>query len=323
MLQKTTIVSFITFSLMLFYGSAWASVVGSWSVKETGSYKYKIQAKTTTNKKEGNSTFVFYENGTFSVNKVYGTWQQPKKRKFIVNLDSDNAFALIKSFCLVGTWDYYVQNPWLVKAKLEGTEVVKSGMTTGIKGTMNFVFKFYMSGTSLVVTNTLALNFNSSSKLKSIRKIADVYDVPASNVLEMKVPDSHQQSLLSSTFSRGTMADGTDIFVEIKSQYNQDAGVKSGVILVSKDGLNWDIVNYRGHLLYAVSFGSDTFIAVGSGGRILISADGSNWETVESANISEDLIGVAYREGIFVAWGKSEREYISSDGHNWSETDAR
>ena len=73
--------------------------------------------------------------------------------------------------------------------------------------------------------------------------------------------------------------------------------------------------------LNKVTFGNNTFVAVGNNGTILSSSDGQTYSELdfrESGTI-EDLNGVVYGEGNFVAVGTHGTILVSPDGVNWEE----
>src|SRR6266480_933763 len=68
--------------------------------------------------------------------------------------------------------------------------------------------------------------------------------------------------------------------------------------------------------LYAVTFGNNTFVAVGVGGAMASSMDGTNWVSLNSGS-AEHLYGVSYGSGTFVAVG-ADGEILYSAGTNWT-----
>src|SRR6059036_176295 len=54
--------------------------------------------------------------------------------------------------------------------------------------------------------------------------------------------------------------------------------------------------------LYGVTYGNNSFVAVGLGGAVAGSVDGTNWVS-QNSGTSENLRGVAYGKGLFVAVG--------------------
>ena len=68
--------------------------------------------------------------------------------------------------------------------------------------------------------------------------------------------------------------------------------------------------------LNGVTYGNNSFVAVGLGGAVASSSDGTNWVS-QNSGTSGDLFGVAFGNGVFVAVG-AEGLIVSSDGANWS-----
>ena len=69
--------------------------------------------------------------------------------------------------------------------------------------------------------------------------------------------------------------------------------------------------------LYAVAFGSDTFVAIGDG-LILTSPDGVTW-TTRSSDFASSLWAIAFGNGLFVTVGSSGTIYTSPDGITWTQ----
>lgn len=81
------------------------------------------------------------------------------------------------------------------------------------------------------------------------------------------------------------------------------------------EGLGWEFRSVPSNTLRDVTWGGDSFVAVGSGGIILTSPDGSAW-TARLSGSSERLRGVTYANGMFVAVG---RDILTSpDGITWT-----
>ena len=72
--------------------------------------------------------------------------------------------------------------------------------------------------------------------------------------------------------------------------------------------------------LTSVTYGSNSFVAVGAGGAIVSSGDGTNWVS-QISGTSEDFRGVAYGNGTFVAVG-GFGEIFASLGLNWTNADS-
>ena len=69
--------------------------------------------------------------------------------------------------------------------------------------------------------------------------------------------------------------------------------------------------------LAGVTYGNDTFVAVGSQGTILMSADGASWE-FQSSETTERLIEVVYGDGTFVVLGENGLILTSTDATAWT-----
>jgi hypothetical protein len=88
-------------------------------------------------------------------------------------------------------------------------------------------------------------------------------------------------------------------------------------------GTTWTLRIPQGNSLYAVTYGNNTFVAVGSGGTILTSPDGVTW-TARTSGTYNPLSSVTYGNGTFVAVGGSPYYsgsgtiLTSPDGANWT-----
>jgi hypothetical protein len=73
--------------------------------------------------------------------------------------------------------------------------------------------------------------------------------------------------------------------------------------------------------LNSITFGNNTFVAVGNTGTILSSHDGLTWteENFMDSGTIEDLNGVAYGNDVFVAVGNHGTILVSPDGEVWTE----
>src|SRR5213596_722874 len=69
-------------------------------------------------------------------------------------------------------------------------------------------------------------------------------------------------------------------------------------------------------VLNGVTYGNNSFVAVGLGGAVAASSDGTNWVS-QNSGTSGDLYGVTYGNGVFVAVGGLGL-ILSSDGLNWT-----
>ncbi|MCL2186387.1 MAG: hypothetical protein FWB86_11140 [Treponema sp.] len=67
-----------------------------------------------------------------------------------------------------------------------------------------------------------------------------------------------------------------------------------------------------------VVYGSDKFVAAGSGGKIAYSTDGITWTAVADSTISTTINDVAYGGGIFIAVGNDGKMASSTDGITWT-----
>lgn len=81
----------------------------------------------------------------------------------------------------------------------------------------------------------------------------------------------------------------------------------------------WRNLPPQGDYLYAVTYGSDLFVAVGDHGTIVTSVDGSSW-TVRSSGTNNRLNGIAYGNGLYIAVGENGIILTSPDGMTWTES---
>jgi VCBS repeat-containing protein len=70
--------------------------------------------------------------------------------------------------------------------------------------------------------------------------------------------------------------------------------------------------------LTSVTFGNNTFVAVGANGTILSSSDGVAW-TRRTSGTTYTLNRVSYLNGIFIAVGRATTILTSPDGMNWTD----
>jgi hypothetical protein len=93
----------------------------------------------------------------------------------------------------------------------------------------------------------------------------------------------------------------------------------SGVIMSSPDGSSGWVFRNSGvtENLNKVVANSNTFVAVGSGGRIITSADGITWAT-RSSGTTIPLVDVATNGNLFVAVGQQNSVITSTDGITWT-----
>ncbi|BBH22523.1 hypothetical protein Back11_38680 [Paenibacillus baekrokdamisoli] len=98
-----------------------------------------------------------------------------------------------------------------------------------------------------------------------------------------------------------------------------------GTILTSSDGVNWTRrTSGTNQRLDDVTFGNNTYVAVGTNGAIVTSTDAETWTSRDSNTTDLPIFGVTYGNGTFVAVGHSGSyggsAYISTsaDGKNWT-----
>ena len=96
-------------------------------------------------------------------------------------------------------------------------------------------------------------------------------------------------------------------------------GYTGKIIRSTDNGSSWDnVTKVDNDNLYGVTFGNNTFVAVGEDGRIIISEDNGTSWTSESSG-DETLNGVTFGNNIFMAVGQDGRIVKSTDnGINWS-----
>ncbi|MGO4547582.1 cadherin-like beta sandwich domain-containing protein [Paenibacillus sp. 2TAB23] len=96
---------------------------------------------------------------------------------------------------------------------------------------------------------------------------------------------------------------------------------KSGVILVSENGIDWD-ARTAGTLadLKGIIFANGKFTVAGSGGAIISPNETSNW-THPSSTTSSSLRDIVFGNGMFAATGEKGAMLTSTDGINWSSRD--
>jgi hypothetical protein len=107
-----------------------------------------------------------------------------------------------------------------------------------------------------------------------------------------------------------TFANGR--FVAVGDRYG-------GVLFSSTDGATWNThpsgVNKH---LSGVTYGNNTFLAIGFGGRAITSPDGTAW-TPRDTGTTANFNTVRFIGGQFVAVGDSGAVYTSPDGASWTE----
>ena len=84
------------------------------------------------------------------------------------------------------------------------------------------------------------------------------------------------------------------------------------------NGSSWDnATNSNGNTLKGVTFGNNTFVAVGNNGAILTSSDGVTWTTRTSGSTTL-LWSVGFGNNTFVVVGNGGTILTSSDGASWT-----
>jgi hypothetical protein len=97
---------------------------------------------------------------------------------------------------------------------------------------------------------------------------------------------------------------------------NNDNGY--GSIVVSSNLNNWtDYYPQPGPALYALAYGSNTWVAVGYLGAIWTSINGAGWQ-IQTLGNGTDLTGIVYAQNKFVAVGDQGLTMNSPDGIIWS-----
>lgn len=100
------------------------------------------------------------------------------------------------------------------------------------------------------------------------------------------------------------------------------------LIITSEDGVTWTEVDFGScappgctrlaQMLNGVTFGADTFVAVGDKGTVLTSRDAVLWAMQPSlGDTAVSLKALAYGANRFVAVGSSGKGFTSSDGIGW------
>ena len=114
----------------------------------------------------------------------------------------------------------------------------------------------------------------------------------------------------------------------VAGSYKTSGGRK---IAYSTDGTSWTESYSSGGQIYAIAYGNNKFVAVGSNGNMATSTDGATWTDVEntstlwnhysvSANkyTTTSIYAIAYGNGKFVAGGTDGAMATSTDGTNWT-----
>ena len=97
---------------------------------------------------------------------------------------------------------------------------------------------------------------------------------------------------------------------------------KNGKIMTSPEGFGerimwFDRYSVTMEHLSAITYGNDTFVAVGASGTIMISPDLWTWTTVKSGTQSW-LATAVYARNKFIVVGTDGTILTSSDGKTWS-----
>lgn len=103
------------------------------------------------------------------------------------------------------------------------------------------------------------------------------------------------------TFDVQGLTHGAGIFVAVGRDFNTYVPM----VLISPDGILWSqSTTDASAALFGVTFGNNTFIAVGDHGSMTTSPDGLNW-SVRQAGTTESLSSIAYGNSTFVAVGSN------------------
>jgi hypothetical protein len=93
---------------------------------------------------------------------------------------------------------------------------------------------------------------------------------------------------------------------------------KSGLIMVSPDGVHWTSKSKPATPLVEVAYGDGKYVAVATDASLWKSADLITWTKVEG--IKDPVSSVAYGDGKFVAVGMANLAWVSADrGATWQE----
>src|SRR2546422_7225221 len=88
-----------------------------------------------------------------------------------------------------------------------------------------------------------------------------------------------------------------------------------GLVLTSRDGVNWGITWLSGARLYAVTYADGRFIAVGTRGKGFVSPDGLMWTPMDTGH-DASLSGISFGNGKWLVVGGSTLSSV--DGANWN-----
>jgi hypothetical protein len=98
------------------------------------------------------------------------------------------------------------------------------------------------------------------------------------------------------------------------SNVNPAVPAGSDAVVIFNDTANFQIVD---DALYAITYGNNTYVMGGTGGKIKTSTDGMTW-TARTSGTTERIMGFAYGNGIWVAVGDKGTILTSSNGIEWS-----
>ena len=100
------------------------------------------------------------------------------------------------------------------------------------------------------------------------------------------------------------------------------AGLASGKIAYSSDGLSWTSVSdskFGSSPVRSIIYSNNKFVAVGNSGKMAYSSDGESWTAVSNSSFgSTNIRSIAYGNNKFVAVGESGKMAYSSDGLSWT-----
>jgi len=167
-------------------------------------------------------------------------------------------------------------------------------------------FSFIATGSNTIIAYSkdgLAWEFeNSSIRLGSIAKGNNLFvAVVANNGGVATSIDGVNWNIVSS-----------NTYTHIKYMNNLFYAISDNAIATSADGVNWNSISVINSLRYDITFGNNTFVAVGR--YIIYSTNGVNWTTVNNNNLQ--LNSIAFGNGIFVGAGNSVIR-TSTNGVNW------
>ncbi len=129
---------------------------------------------------------------------------------------------------------------------------------------------------------------------------------------------SATRSLAQISWSSQSPAGITDDIWCVTYGSNTFAAVTTGgKLLTSGDGLTWSAQDIdSGVWLVSIGYGDGTWVAVGAGGTILVSTDLKTWVTAKAVTANK-LNGVLFNGGVWVAVGDSATIITSPDALNW------